>query len=405
MAGSSGPNSITEGSSATTITVTGTGFVNTSTVDFDGTPLATTFVDPTKLTAVIPAADLSTAGTGRITVVSPTPGGGTSTALTFTINNPAPTLGGSGQTSATAGSPATTITVTGTGFVSTSTVDFNGTPLATTFVSPTELTAVIPAADLSTAGTDSITVVSPAPGGGTSTPQTFTISAPALALPPLFSGKQFLRVQASHGEVNLSGNVAVGGVIPKGQLTITITGLGLTHPLVLTAPIDSRGNFTVQIPMATLENALNKAGALARFGAGAKVYTAQIAFKGDANFHASVGAQHIVITYIAQPVYPHGHAGHAGQATLVGVQIEDSLGANVSAPQLSIHAVALVGPTQLHYGPSRLKQDPQEMFTFVLGQHQYQLAIDTTGLAPGDYVLGFRVAGDETIHTLTFSIV
>ncbi len=54
-------------------------------------------------------------------------------------------------------------------------MDFNGAPVRTTFVSPTEVTATIPASDLTTAGGDSITVV--APGGAASAPQTLTVNA------------------------------------------------------------------------------------------------------------------------------------------------------------------------------------------------------------------------------------
>ena len=70
-----------------------------------------------------------------------------------------------------------TLTVTGSGFVSQSVVDWNSTALATTYVSSTELTATIPASDFATTGSFSVTVVNPAPGGGTSTAATFQVLA------------------------------------------------------------------------------------------------------------------------------------------------------------------------------------------------------------------------------------
>ncbi len=68
---------------------------------------------------------------------------GSPAANTLTINepNPAPTLMSISPSSATLGSPDTVVTLTGTGFVNGSTADFNGAPIATTFVSPTQLTA------------------------------------------------------------------------------------------------------------------------------------------------------------------------------------------------------------------------------------------------------------------------
>jgi hypothetical protein len=66
------------------------------------------------------------------------------------------------------GGPDFTLTVNGTGFVSGAVVDWNGNPLATQFVSRSQLTATVPAADIATASTALVTVVNPAPGGGRS---------------------------------------------------------------------------------------------------------------------------------------------------------------------------------------------------------------------------------------------
>jgi len=73
------------------------------------------------------------------------------------------------------GGPDFTLTVNGTGFVSKSTVNWNATPLATTFVSGSQLTATVPAADIAKPTTGWVTVVNPAPGGGTSNSAFFTV--------------------------------------------------------------------------------------------------------------------------------------------------------------------------------------------------------------------------------------
>jgi hypothetical protein len=87
-----------------------------------------------------------------------------------------PTLTAISPSSVLAGSGATTITVTGTNFISGSTVDVNGTAVSTTFISSTELTAIIPATDLQSAGMASVTVVNPAPGGGTTAALSLTVT-------------------------------------------------------------------------------------------------------------------------------------------------------------------------------------------------------------------------------------
>jgi sugar lactone lactonase YvrE len=75
---------------------------------------------------------------------------------------------------ALAGASATTITAAGANFTATSVVNFNGAPLATTFVSVTQLTAVVPAALITTVGTANITITDPL-SDSTSQPQVFTI--------------------------------------------------------------------------------------------------------------------------------------------------------------------------------------------------------------------------------------
>lgn len=91
--------------------------------------------------------------------------------------NPVPTISDLAPSSVTAGGSAFTLTVNGTNFVDGAFVRWNGSDRLTTFVSATQLTADILADDVSTAGTAGVTVFNPAPGGGTSSALTFTITA------------------------------------------------------------------------------------------------------------------------------------------------------------------------------------------------------------------------------------
>ena len=68
----------------TTITLTGTNFIPQSVARFGITRLATTFVNETTLTAIIPASLLNF-GSFDITVANPPPGGGLSNSRTFTV--------------------------------------------------------------------------------------------------------------------------------------------------------------------------------------------------------------------------------------------------------------------------------------------------------------------------------
>jgi len=161
------PATATAGGPGFTLTVTGTNFVPSSVVRWNGAARTTTYVSATQLAAAIPAADIATAGPAQVTVVNPAPGGGTSNPQTFTILNPVPTITSLSLAPAVGG-PGFTLTVNGTNFVRSSIVRWNGADRATTYVSATQLTAAIPATDIVTAGTARVTVFNPPPGGGTS---------------------------------------------------------------------------------------------------------------------------------------------------------------------------------------------------------------------------------------------
>ncbi len=97
--------------------------------------------------------------------------------------NPAPAASGLLPAAVIAADPDFALTVNGTGFVYESVVRWNGQDRPTTFVSPTTLTASIPASDVSSAGTALVTVFSPTPGGGTSSPRSLNINSTFLDVP------------------------------------------------------------------------------------------------------------------------------------------------------------------------------------------------------------------------------
>jgi hypothetical protein len=79
------PTAVAPGAPGFTLSVSGTGFVPGAAVNFNRTPLPTTFVDGDHLTATVPAANVVNAGTANITVVNPGFGGGSSNVVSFQI--------------------------------------------------------------------------------------------------------------------------------------------------------------------------------------------------------------------------------------------------------------------------------------------------------------------------------
>jgi hypothetical protein len=141
---------------------------------------------------------------------------------TYTISipsNPVPAIGGLSPAFASAGGAAFTLTVSGSGFVSNSTVYWGSTALTTTYGSATTLTAQVPAADIASAGTTSITVQTPTPGGGTSNSLQFEVDSGTSGSGPTFT--------------TLTATVAPGSTasysvtLPSGATDVSVTCLNL----------------------------------------------------------------------------------------------------------------------------------------------------------------------------------
>jgi hypothetical protein len=121
------------------------------------------------------------------------------------------------------GSSDVFLTINGQGFTESSVVSWNGAPLQTTYVGKTVLNADIPASDLATSGTASITVNTPAPGGGVSNVIHFTIAAPT----PLISFSASALNFAAR-TVGTSSSAQTIAVENPGTATLTISAIGIT---------------------------------------------------------------------------------------------------------------------------------------------------------------------------------
>jgi subtilisin family serine protease len=94
------------------------------------------------------------------------------------ITSPLPAITAVSPARLRAGSGTATLTVTGTGFNTYSVMHWNGAPRSTNVISTTQLQGTIAPGDVASAGTAQVSVVAPAPGGGTSAPLTVVIDPP-----------------------------------------------------------------------------------------------------------------------------------------------------------------------------------------------------------------------------------
>lgn len=251
-AGSLNPSQTAAGGAALTLQINGANFDSASAVTWgsgaSAPALSITAQTATQLTVTVPANLLAAAGSFPVDVTNPGPGGGTAS-LNLQVTNSAPTVSGLSQTSAAAGGAAFTLVVTGSGFNSTSVVNWGGgsSPTALTPTSSgqtaTQLSVTVPANLIASGGQFPIVVNNPAPGGGASTPVTFTVTNPAPTLASaspnsLPAGSQGGTVLLTGAGFNASTQVTWGSGTPPTTLAITqqsATQLTVTLPASLLA--------------------------------------------------------------------------------------------------------------------------------------------------------------------------
>jgi hypothetical protein len=207
------------------VTVSGSNFVQGTTVGIATTPtgspggLITLFQDTNTLTATLTAAELSNAQTLYFSVVTPQPGGGTypppnQTKILFPFivtpaQSPVPHVTSITPTTALASTASeVTVFINGSGFVPQSVATLNQKNLTTLFTSPTALQAEVLASDILSPGAVEIGVLNPQPGGGVSNEVPLSIVDPVPTI------------------ASLTPTSILAGAIPT---AITLTGSGYVN--------------------------------------------------------------------------------------------------------------------------------------------------------------------------------
>ena len=177
------PSSVAAGSASFTLSVNGANFSSNSVIAVGGVKETTTYVNSTQLTTMLPATQVASGAELQVQVLNGSETSGTSSGNQVTVTNPAPVILSLTPASVDPTFPST-IAVTGSGFVPTSVLQLNGSARQTSFVNATRLSLTLTAADLATPGSDAITVINSAPGGGTSPAVALTVSAVPAPPPP-----------------------------------------------------------------------------------------------------------------------------------------------------------------------------------------------------------------------------
>src|SRR5205807_1282892 len=170
--------------------------------------------------------------------------------------NPTPAVTSLSPPSATAGAAGQTLTINGSGFMATSTVTYNGVPHTAAFVSATQLTIQLTAADQAMLGSYAVIVTNPPPGGGASASVSFTVGNPVPVISALMpasvtagtatptltiSGSGFL----SSSSVTYNSVPHTATFVSASELTISLTSADQatvgSYPVVVTNPSPGGG--------------------------------------------------------------------------------------------------------------------------------------------------------------------
>jgi IPT/TIG domain len=133
-----------------------------------------------------------------------------------------PVLTAIAPSSAPAGIPGITMSLYGSSFLNGALVQWNGSALPTTWVSGTQLSVNLPAADFAKTGTALVSVANPPPGGGTSSSENFTIAAlppPTTLVRSVNIVPQDIAWDSVHGEL-LASISSTAAVSPNSIVTI-----------------------------------------------------------------------------------------------------------------------------------------------------------------------------------------
>ena len=172
--------------------------------------------------------------------------------LTPVPPSPNPVISSLSPTSATVGGPAFTLTVNGTGFASGAVVVFDNTSATTTFVSSSQLTAMVPANLIANAHTATVQVSNPS--GAVSNTVNFPVNSAggngptiitASPLPGGNVGSPYSQaLDATGGTTPYTSWKVITGNLPQG---ISLTTLGGVLTALLTGTPTAPGTFTFTV--------------------------------------------------------------------------------------------------------------------------------------------------------------
>ncbi len=237
-----------------------------------------------------------------------------------------------------------------------------------------------PAGTILNAGTHTLTVDAAATANYN--PASASVSLVVQKASPVFSNLSAPIIIVGTPSTTISGKISAGTLVPTGNVTITI---GATST---TAAIQADGTFSATFSTGALLKGL---------------YAIGFSYAGDANFNPANGSSTLSVTFgVTGGPIPDG--AQSGTVPF-RIQLVNFAGTNISAANVAVTAYGVRLTTSVTWLPAQSTGNGGTAFSFQNTQGgSYRFNLKTTGLAPGNYVLGFMVAGDPVLHEVPFTL-
>jgi hypothetical protein len=280
------PRVVLAGGENATLILQGAGFDSSATVLVDGAAMQTIFVNTRELTATVPRALLTISGVRRVRVRNGD--GQSSNDLGFEVIPPGPGLAALLPAQAVAGGPEFSLAVIGSNLTSRSVVLCDRMPLPTTYLSPTQLEAVVAARFIAEVGLRSVMIETE---GATSNEVAFRV----VPVAPLIVSLQPAAVVEGSGDAAIT---VFGERFQRGAVVRVVEheqpGLRLDTTFVGPERLEAR------LPAAFTETAARLA---------LRVDNPDLGISGDLRFDVLLRDPVVINEYLADP--PDGNAGDA----------------------------------------------------------------------------------------------
>jgi len=211
---------------------------------------------------------------------------------------------------------------------------------------------------------------------------TASVTINVLKATPTFSNLSAPVIVIGTATTTVTGTISFGTFIPTGVVIVTVEGA------TQSAAIQADGSFEASFATGSLSIGL---------------HPIAFSYPGDANFNPATGSSTLTVAFGIRGGSEKPGPANSGSTIPFAIQIIDANGANLSSEDIVVTAfgVQLVG--SMTWLPAVPPGNQGLDFMFQNGG-RYRFNLTTEGLASGQYVLGFTVSGDPTIHTVPFEI-